>query len=123
MARENVDMIVVQSSGGDHESVRMESRRGDWSRAIAQEARVGLEVRYKLSVVDVEDLHAMLLSSTATWLVDALDCLCGNLRGKDRRVLVNAECAQMVCCRLDSLHTAVHSYVPQLHLSTSTAAH
>lgn len=116
-------MIVVQCSGGDHESVRMESRRGDRSRAIAQEARIGLEVRYELSVVDVEDLHAMLLSSTATRLADALNCLYGNLRGKDWRVLVNAERTQMVCCRLDRLHTAVHSYVPQLHLSASTAAH
>lgn len=65
-------MVVVQSSSGDHESVRMESRCSDRSRAIAQEARVGLEVGYELAVVDVEDLDAMLLSSTAAWLVNAL---------------------------------------------------
>lgn len=47
----------------------------------------------------------------------------GDLRGKDRCMLVNAESAQMVCCRLYGLHTAIHSYVPQLDFSASTAAH
>lgn len=46
----------------------------------------------------------------------------GDLRGKDWRMLVNAESAQMVCRRLYSLHTAIHSYVPQLDFSASTAA-
>lgn len=76
VAREDVDMVVVQSSSGNHESVRVESRCGDWSRSIAQEARVGLEVRHELSVVDVEDLYTMLLSSTAIWLVDVFSSLC-----------------------------------------------
>jgi hypothetical protein len=123
VAREDVDMVVMQSSGSDHESVRVESCRGDWSRSIAQEARVGFKVRNELSVVDVEDLYAMLLSSTATLLANRPNAFRSDLRSKDRRVLVNAESAQMVCCRLDGLHTAIHPDVPQLHFSTPAAAH
>lgn len=37
-------------------------------------------------------------------------------------MLVNAESAQMVCCRLDGLYTAIHSDVPQLDFSAPTTA-
>ena len=75
MARENVDMIVVQSSGGDHEPVRVERRSGDRSRPVAQKACIGLEVRHWLSVVDVENLNPMLLSSTAIVLAARIQLL------------------------------------------------
>lgn len=73
MARKDVDMVVVQSSGGNHESVRMESCSGDRSGPVAEETRVGLEVRNWLSVVDVEYLDTVLLSSTASSLAAILD--------------------------------------------------
>lgn len=44
-----------------------------------------------------------------------------NLRGKDWRMLMHAERAQMVGRRLDCLNTAIHSDVPQFHFSASTA--
>ena len=68
MTRKDIDVIVVQSGSRNHKSVRMERCSSDRSRAVAQEARVGLEVRYWLSVVDVIDLDTMLLSSTAALL-------------------------------------------------------
>jgi hypothetical protein len=72
VAREDVDVVVVQSSGRDHESMRVESCRSDRGRAVPQEARVGLEGRDELAVVDIEDLHAVLLSSTAILLANVL---------------------------------------------------
>lgn len=36
-------------------------------------------------------------------------------------MLVNAECAQMVCRRLNSFDTAVHPNVPQLHFAAPAA--
>lgn len=112
LALEEVDIIAVQSSGGHHEAVRVESRGSDGSGAIAQEVIGRLEIGYELSIVDVEDLDAVLLRSTTAWLVDALVSLCRNLHGKDGRVLMNAERAQVVGCRLDGLDAMVHSYIP-----------
>jgi hypothetical protein len=70
MAREDVNMVVVQSSSGNHKTVGMECGRRDWSAAIAQEAGVGFEIGDELAVVDVEDLDAVFLSSTEEALED-----------------------------------------------------
>lgn len=55
----------------------------------------------------------------AVWL---FPCFRPNLRRKYRRVLMDTECTQLVCCCLDGLDTAVHPDVPQLNLAASAAA-
>jgi hypothetical protein len=65
VAGEDIDMIVVEGRCGDHKSMGMESRSSDGSRAVAQEARVGLEIGNWEASVDVEDFDPVLLCSTA----------------------------------------------------------
>jgi hypothetical protein len=55
---------VVDGSCGNHQSMRMECSDRDGGRSIAEETRVGLKVRYRLAVVDIEDLHTMSLRAT-----------------------------------------------------------
>lgn len=59
-------MVVMERCSSDHESMRVESSGRDGGRAIAEKARIWLEIGDWLTGVDVEDLYAMLLSSTTT---------------------------------------------------------
>lgn len=72
MARENVNVSVMCSSRSNHKTMGMEGSDGDWRRPITKETRVGLEMRYRLAVVDVEDLDPMPLC--ATGIVSMLNC-------------------------------------------------
>jgi hypothetical protein len=90
----------------------MESSDRYWGGSIAKEARVWLKVRYWLTVVDVEDLDAMPLCATGkVSMIQFLRC-CKNLRGKDRRMFMDAECPQSVRRRLYSLYAPIPTYVP-----------
>jgi hypothetical protein len=63
----------------------------DGGRAVAEEARVGLEVGYRLAVVDVEDLDSM--SLCATGIVSMLGYPAydqSHLRSKYRGMFMNA---------------------------------
>jgi hypothetical protein len=111
----------------------MERGSCDWSRSVAKEARVRLEIRHRLAGVDVEDLDAMFLCSTMhmsvscsmLWSYTAISkaLLRQYLRCKDRCVFMHTESPQMVRCCQDRLHTLIHTDVPQFDLATATAAH
>jgi hypothetical protein len=64
VASKYVDVVVVESRSSNHQTVRMERCSGDRGRAIAQEACVRLEVRYRPSIIDVEDFDCVSLRTT-----------------------------------------------------------
>lgn len=64
VAREDVDMGVVRCCRGDHQAMGMESRHRNGRRSVAEKSGVGLEVRHRLAIVDVEDLYPVSLRTT-----------------------------------------------------------
>lgn len=57
-------MSVVGRRRSNHQSMRVKCSDRDRGRSIAKETRIGLKVRHRLAVVDVEDLHTMSLRAT-----------------------------------------------------------
>lgn len=57
-------MIVMQGRRRNHQAVRMESSGSNGGRPIAEESSIGLEVGYRLTVVDIEYLNSMSLCAT-----------------------------------------------------------
>jgi hypothetical protein len=124
VARENVDVVVVQRCCRYHEPVGMERCCCNGCRAIAKEARVRLETRHGLAIVDVEDLNPVLLRTTATVSLSFVERQSRqDLRCKHGRMLMNAERAEVISRRLNGLHALVHSYVPQFDFAAAAPTH
>lgn len=105
IARVDAYEIRVHCAGCEEKSVRVERHGSDGLRAISQESRVRLPLRYQLAGVDVEELD--------------LVPLCAD--GENGRVFMHAQRSEVVCGGLDGLDRLVHTNVPQLDFTVSTS--
>jgi hypothetical protein len=94
---EDVDVVVVQRRSSDHEPMRMKSRSSYRSRSVAKKPRIGLEIRHRLTGVDIEDFDAMFLCATDKVSMKRSRLLDRKyLRRKDGCVLVDAQRPQVI---------------------------